>query len=156
MKLHKAFAVSDGGWRGWSANQVSELAAEQVALRYCRGFAAKNPQDRCWVVMVDEETRYLVSAVMPDRANRMASYRRCSRPVRLFGRSGRCESIRHPALRGVSLLCRGDAKTEVRRTFAAGCPKCIRAGEGACGPNILPHEHGEKVAVHVQDRGDFR
>jgi hypothetical protein len=36
-----------------------------------------------------------------------------------------------------------------------------QSGARACGPNIaqagvpVPHEHREKVAVHVQDRGDF-
>ena len=41
-----------------------------------------------------------------------------------------------------------------------GLKFCLRAGEGACGPNIaqagvpVPHD-GEKVAVHVQDRGRF-
>lgn len=57
LQPHKAYAVSDEGWRGFSEKQPNELAAEQKALGFCRGFVAKstNPQDKCWVIMVDDK-----------------------------------------------------------------------------------------------------
>jgi hypothetical protein len=57
LELHRSYALSDGGWRGFSAKQPDEITAERAALGFCKNFVAqsKTPQDKCWVIMVDDK-----------------------------------------------------------------------------------------------------
>jgi hypothetical protein len=57
LKEHKSIAISERGWVGISANQLSELLAEEKAISFCKDFVSRSdqPADNCFVLMVDDK-----------------------------------------------------------------------------------------------------